>query len=96
MGRNLHITVVAEGVETIEQERFLVEHRCDQLQGLLFSAAVSRDTTEALLALSPPAPTFAPCVADRAMAPTNELSTLVQRVESSFAVGALAARSDRE
>ena len=37
MGKALGMTVVAEGVETIEQETFLREHACDETQGFLFS-----------------------------------------------------------
>ncbi len=40
MGKALGMTVVAEGVETIEQETFLREHACDETQGFLFSKAV--------------------------------------------------------
>ncbi|PZO02837.1 MAG: bifunctional diguanylate cyclase/phosphodiesterase [Hyphomicrobiales bacterium] len=36
LGRNLGISVVAEGVETVEQMRFLVGEACDELQGYLF------------------------------------------------------------
>jgi diguanylate cyclase (GGDEF)-like protein len=37
IGKSLKITVVAEGVETLEQLRFLSERNCDQIQGYLFS-----------------------------------------------------------
>jgi len=41
MGRTLSLTVVAEGVETIEQQNFLRERSCDQMQGYYFSRPVS-------------------------------------------------------
>jgi EAL domain-containing protein (putative c-di-GMP-specific phosphodiesterase class I) len=37
MGRTLSLTVVAEGVETSEQDNFLREHACDEMQGFYFS-----------------------------------------------------------
>jgi diguanylate cyclase (GGDEF)-like protein len=37
MGKNLGLTVVAEGVETKEQAAFLTENMCDELQGFYFS-----------------------------------------------------------
>ena len=37
------MTVVAEGVETQEQEDFLREHGCDQMQGFYFSKPVHAD-----------------------------------------------------
>ena len=37
MGKALGMTVVAEGVETAEQQAFLRDHRCDEMQGFLFS-----------------------------------------------------------
>jgi EAL domain-containing protein (putative c-di-GMP-specific phosphodiesterase class I) len=40
MGRALGMTVVAEGVETIEQRTFLRDHACDEIQGYLFSKPV--------------------------------------------------------
>jgi EAL domain-containing protein (putative c-di-GMP-specific phosphodiesterase class I) len=43
MGRALNLTVVAEGVETPEQQRFLRERACDQMQGYLFSRPVPPD-----------------------------------------------------
>jgi EAL domain-containing protein (putative c-di-GMP-specific phosphodiesterase class I) len=35
MGHSLGLTLVAEGVETDEQRRFLADQRCDRLQGFL-------------------------------------------------------------
>jgi EAL domain-containing protein (putative c-di-GMP-specific phosphodiesterase class I) len=40
IGHQLRLKVVAEGVETVEQETFLRAMGCDQLQGYLFSPAV--------------------------------------------------------
>jgi len=40
MGKALGLTIVAEGVETIEQDKFLREHACDEIQGFLFSKPV--------------------------------------------------------
>jgi EAL domain-containing protein (putative c-di-GMP-specific phosphodiesterase class I) len=37
MGRSLHMRVVAEGVETMDQVRFLKEHGCSEAQGYHFS-----------------------------------------------------------
>lgn len=37
MGRSLKLTVLAEGVETLDQLRFLQEHGCQEIQGYLFS-----------------------------------------------------------
>jgi diguanylate cyclase (GGDEF)-like protein len=40
MGKALSLTVVAEGVETVEQMNFLKEHFCDEMQGFYFSKPV--------------------------------------------------------
>ena len=40
MSRNLNLKVIAEGVETEQQLDFLKQHRCDQMQGFLFSRPV--------------------------------------------------------
>jgi EAL domain-containing protein (putative c-di-GMP-specific phosphodiesterase class I) len=40
MGKALGMTVVAEGVETVEQQTFLRDHGCDEMQGFIFSKPV--------------------------------------------------------
>jgi EAL domain-containing protein (putative c-di-GMP-specific phosphodiesterase class I) len=49
MGKALGMTVIAEGVETIEQQTFLRNHACDEMQGFLFSKAVPAQELAALL-----------------------------------------------
>ena len=49
MGKALGLTVVAEGVETREQDAFLRRHDCDELQGYLFSRPVPADEIPPLL-----------------------------------------------
>ncbi|HXC40202.1 MAG TPA: EAL domain-containing protein [Burkholderiales bacterium] len=49
MGQSLSLTIVAEGVETPEQESFLRAHACDQMQGYYFGKPVSPDEFAALL-----------------------------------------------
>ena len=41
MARSLKLRVVAEGVETLEELRFLQAHQCDEAQGYYFSRPVS-------------------------------------------------------
>ncbi len=38
--KNLNLEVVAEGVEVEEELKFLYDHRCDMIQGFLFSTAL--------------------------------------------------------
>ena len=52
MGKALRLTIVAEGVETLEQKRFLDAHDCDQIQGFLFSKAVPAEDIPALLGMT--------------------------------------------
>jgi diguanylate cyclase (GGDEF)-like protein len=49
MGKALGLTVVAEGVETIEQDRFLRDLSCDELQGFLFSKPVPPEEIPGIL-----------------------------------------------
>jgi diguanylate cyclase (GGDEF)-like protein len=55
MGRSLGLAVVAEGVETEAQRRFLADHGCDALQGLLVSPPLPLAAFEAWLAARAPA-----------------------------------------
>jgi diguanylate cyclase (GGDEF)-like protein/PAS domain S-box-containing protein len=49
MGRQLHLKVIAEGVEDTDAERFLLKHRCDQMQGYLFSPPVAAEVFAGML-----------------------------------------------
>jgi len=50
LGRALNLTIVAEGVETAEQEAFLRAHNCDEIQGYLISKPVPADEFASFLA----------------------------------------------
>ena len=55
MGKALGMTVVAEGVENVEQETFLRAHGCDEMQGFLISKPVpARQMAELLRPMVPP------------------------------------------
>jgi len=49
MGKNLHLTVVAEGVETKEEENFLRQQVCDEMHGFYFSKPIAPDKFADLL-----------------------------------------------
>jgi diguanylate cyclase (GGDEF)-like protein len=49
IAKTLGLAVVAEGVETAEQESFLRDHACDQTQGYFFSKPIAADDFAALL-----------------------------------------------
>ncbi|HKS18739.1 MAG TPA: EAL domain-containing protein [Bradyrhizobium sp.] len=53
MGKALGMTVIAEGVETVEQQSFLRDHFCDEMQGYLFSKPLPAQQLARLLR-SPP------------------------------------------
>jgi EAL domain-containing protein (putative c-di-GMP-specific phosphodiesterase class I) len=78
MGKALGMTVVAEGVETIEQETFLRDHACDETQGYLFSRPIPPEKFADLLRTSslpdspPLQPQPEPC--PRAEAPASRES----------------------
>jgi diguanylate cyclase (GGDEF)-like protein/PAS domain S-box-containing protein len=49
IGQQLRLTVIAEGVETVEQLEFLRDSGCDQVQGYLFSRPLPADAFETAL-----------------------------------------------
>ena len=49
LAHGLRLEVIAEGVESIEQHEFLLEHGCDVMQGFLFSQALPARVFEQLL-----------------------------------------------
>jgi diguanylate cyclase (GGDEF)-like protein/PAS domain S-box-containing protein len=50
LGRSLHLQVVAEGVETLEQARFLAARECELAQGFLYSRPLPPEALRAWLA----------------------------------------------
>jgi len=50
LGRELGLTVVAEGVETREELDFVRKHGCQQVQGFLFSRPVPAEEAQERLA----------------------------------------------
>jgi EAL domain-containing protein (putative c-di-GMP-specific phosphodiesterase class I) len=62
MARALGLAIVAEGVETDEQEAFLRDRGCDEMQGFLFSRPVAPAAIAELLRSPPhlPAPPLQP------------------------------------
>jgi len=49
MAKNLHLKVIAEGVETEAQMSFLRGHKCDEIQGYYFSKPISADAAASIL-----------------------------------------------
>ncbi|MDL2356955.1 MAG: EAL domain-containing protein [Pseudomonadota bacterium] len=49
LGHKLNLRVIAEGVETEQQCRFLRDNDCDEMQGYLFSRPIGPDAVAALL-----------------------------------------------
>jgi EAL domain-containing protein (putative c-di-GMP-specific phosphodiesterase class I) len=53
MGKALGMTIVAEGVETEDQQTFLRDHACDEMQGYLFSKPLPAQQMADLLRAAP-------------------------------------------
>jgi diguanylate cyclase (GGDEF)-like protein len=66
MGKALELTVVAEGVETEEQDAFLRGRECDEVQGYLFSKPVPPEKIPQL---------FRPAVGSPSLQPSDILSS---------------------
>jgi len=49
LAHSLNLKVVAEGVETFEQQEFLRQHQCDMMQGYYFSSPVPANVLEQML-----------------------------------------------
>jgi diguanylate cyclase (GGDEF)-like protein len=49
LGHRLHLRVIAEGVETVEQRDFLLANDCDEMQGYLFSPPVAAERITEML-----------------------------------------------
>ena len=64
MGKTLSLTVVAEGVETPEQQAFLSDRSCDEMQGFYFSKPIAPEDFAGLTARPRPHPPL--LTADRA------------------------------
>ena len=56
MGKTLSLTVVAEGVETPEQQAFLSDRSCDEMQGFYFSKPIAPEDFADLLRGHSPIP----------------------------------------
>ncbi|MEM8807500.1 MAG: EAL domain-containing protein [Cyanobacteria bacterium P01_G01_bin.38] len=54
LAHRLKMDTIAEGIETVEQQRMLQELRCDRIQGHLFSHALDVAQVEHLLVHQPP------------------------------------------
>src|SRR5690606_5790368 len=54
LGQDLSLTITAEGVETAQQQRWLQQSGCHQLQGYLFSRPMPADQMTAFIAVHTP------------------------------------------
>jgi len=68
LGHSLKMKVVAEGVETLAQQYFLVNvHHCDFMQGYLFGKPVPLDEFERLVLKSSESPSGPPAKRNHAL-----------------------------
>ncbi|MBR0696898.1 GAF domain-containing protein [Bradyrhizobium lablabi] len=75
MGKALGMTIVAEGVETSEQQQFLRAHACDEMQGFLFSKPLPPGDLARLLHSTP-------VLASPALQPTPDEDAFVAELGS--------------
>ena len=54
MAHSLKMSVIAEGVETLEQQNFLNQHNCEEFQGFYFSKPITQNNLENLLNTAEP------------------------------------------
>ena len=54
MARGLHLKVIGEGVETLQQLKFLKAHDCEEAQGYYFSNPMDSQDCQSLLAVKKP------------------------------------------
>jgi EAL domain-containing protein (putative c-di-GMP-specific phosphodiesterase class I) len=48
IAKNLRLNIVAEGIENEEQRKFLVDQKCNVLQGFYFSGPIKHNAFEKL------------------------------------------------
>ena len=75
MGHRLGLSLTAEGVETVDQQRFLVDQGCDQLQGFLFGRPMPSNEMISLLQIDRSRPEALERVG---VAPRDELTALLR------------------
>jgi EAL domain-containing protein (putative c-di-GMP-specific phosphodiesterase class I) len=56
IAHSLKLTVIAEGVETVEQYKLLYKHQCDQIQGYYFSKPLTHLAARSFLIEMKPVP----------------------------------------
>lgn len=75
LGRSLNLEIVAEGVETVDQQNFLTSLGCDSLQGFLLGRPMPPDELIAAVAGASTRPEFHPDDPNRAPKLVAQLST---------------------
>ena len=78
LAHNLQLTVIAEGVETEEQLRYVEQLACEQVQGYLISKPLPQDAATAFIqsfAAAHATPNSLPCADGTTTKPTNQHKT---------------------
>jgi EAL domain-containing protein (putative c-di-GMP-specific phosphodiesterase class I) len=73
MGHSLGLVLIAEGVETEEQRRFLAEQGCDRIQGYLVGRPMPADDLVELLRIEDANDQVRPVPASNGHRPVDEL-----------------------